>query len=169
MSKTIKFMAVMGLAMGTLPGLAQESNKRSQPSVDASIAPLLKALDYKYEVDDDGDYKLVFDVDDDGKRTQLVFVRSKVEEYGGQRIREVWSAGYQMEKDGAFPAVVANRLLEASMDSKMGGWAKQGPAAIYIVRIPANADRDTLDRAITAAIDSADEMEAELSPGKDDL
>lgn len=167
MSKAIKFMAVMGLAMGTLPGLAQESNKRSQPSVDASIAPLLKALDYKYEVDDDGDYKLVLDVD--GKRTQLVFVRSKVEEYGGQRIREVWSAGYQMEKDGAFPTVVANRLLEASMDSKMGGWGKQGPAAIYIVRIPANADRDTLDRAITAAIDSADEMEAELTPGKDDL
>ena len=156
------------LALGlSLPGIALAQDAKPQP--DKAIEAQLKALDYKYEIDNDGDYKLVFDVDDDGKRTQWVFVRSKVEEYGGQRIREVWSAGYQMEKDGAFPAVVANRLLEASMDSKMGGWAKQGPAAIYIVRIPAIADRDTLDRAITAAIDSADEMEAELTPGKDDL
>ena len=167
MRKTTVVLAV-SMAMLALPGVAQEKT-RAAKAADASIAPLLKALDYKYEVDEDGDYKLVFDVDDEGKRTQLVFVRSKVEEYGGERIREIWSAGYQMEKDGAFPADVANRLLVASMDSKMGGWGKQGPAAIYIVRIPANADKHTLDRALTAAIDSADEMEAELTPGKDDL
>ena len=142
--------------------LAQQAKRAPDPAIEAQ----LKALDYKYEVDDDGDYKLVLDVD--GKRTQLVFVRSKVEEYGGQRIREVWSAGYQMEKDGAFPAVVANRLLEASMDSKMGGWGKQGKAAIFIVRVPANAGKDVLDAAITAALNSADEMEQELT-GKDDL
>ena len=71
--------------------------------------------------------------------------------------------------EGVRAQAFANRLLVASMDSKMGGWGKQGPAAIYIVRIPANADKDTLDRALTAAIDSADEMEAELTPGKDDL
>lgn len=153
-------------AVLAMPALAQ--NKTAKPTPDPAVASQLKALKYKYEIDEDGDYRLLFDVDEKSKRTQLVFVRSAVEEYGGHRVREVWSAGYKASGD-AFPANVANRLLEASMDSKMGGWGKQGQAAIFIVRVPANADKDVLDAAITAALNSADEMEAELTPGKDDL
>ena len=167
MRTTATFLATLALGLGlATPGFAQD--KTAKKAGDPAVAAQLKALEYKYEIDEDGDYRLLFDVDDESKRTQLVFVRSNVESYGGHSVREVWSAGYKASGD-AFPANVANRLLEASMDSKMGGWGKQGPAAIYIVRIPANADKDTLDRALTAAIDSADEMEAELTPGKDDL
>lgn len=154
----------LGLALAG-PALAQQG---ATPKPDPAIATQLKALDYKYEIDEDGDYKLLFDVDEEGKRTQLVFVRSVVEEFGGQRIREVWSAGYR-SADGSFPAAVANRLLEASMESKMGGWGKQDSAAIYIVRLPANAGNEALDAAITAALSTADEMEAELTPGKDEF
>ena len=69
----------------------------------------------------------------------------------------------------ALPANVANRLLEASMDNLMGGWSKQGNLAIFIVRIPADASKETLDAAITAAINSADQREAELTPGQDEF
>lgn len=139
-----------------------------EPKPDPAIAKQLKALDYQYEIDEDGDYKMTFDVDDEGKRTQLVFVRSAIEDYAGFKVREIWSPGYKASNDG-FPTAVANRLLEASMSSKMGGWGKQGNTAVFIVRVASNADNEALDAAITAAINSADEMEAELTPGKDDL
>lgn len=165
--RSIRIPAAL-LALGlSLAGTALAEDAKPKP--DPAVAAQLKALDYKYEIDDDGDYRLTFDVGEAGKRSQLVFVRSLVEEYAGFKVREVWSPGYKAGADGAFPAAVANRLLEAGMSSKMGGWGKQGPAAIFIVRIPADAGKDALDAAITAAINSADQMEAELTPGKDDL
>ena len=166
MRATATLLATLALGLGlATPGFAQD--KTAKKAGDPAVAAQLKALEYKYEIDEDGDYRLLFDVDDESKRTQLVFVRSNVESYGGHSVREVWSAGYKASGD-AFPANVANRLLEASMDSKMGGWGKQGKAAIFIVRVPANAGKDVLDAAITAALNSADEMEQELT-GKDDL
>ncbi|MBE2211103.1 MAG: hypothetical protein IAE66_05800 [Xanthomonadaceae bacterium] len=144
--------------------LAQQAKRAPDPAIEAQ----LKALDYKYEVDDDGDYKLVFDMDEAGTRSQLVFVRSAVEDYDGHKSRDILSPGYRASGD-ALPANVANRLLEASMDNLMGGWSKQGNLAIFIVRIPADASKETLDAAITAAINSADQMEAELTPGQDEF
>ena len=153
----------------TLPAVAGAQEKeKAAPRPDPAIAPQLQALDYKYEIDDDGVYKLVFDMDEEGKRTQLVFVRSAVEEYAGQKVREVISPGYEGNAAG-FPANVANRLLEASLDSIMWSWGKQDNIAVFSVRIPADADKETLDAAITAAINSADQMEAELTPGKDEF
>lgn len=160
----------MAFALGvSLQGNVQAQTPAAKPAAvpDARIASQLKALDYQYEVDEDGDYKLVFDVDAQGKRTQLVLVRSAVEDYAGFKVREIWSVGYKAGKEG-FPGAVANRLLEASMDSKMGGWGKQGDTALFIVRIAADAGKDALDAALIAALNSADDMEAELTPGKDD-
>ena len=154
------------IALLLLCGSAWAQEAKPQP--DSAIEAQLKALDYKFEIDKDGDYKLVFDMDEDGKRSQLVFVRSGVEDYLGHKVREVISPAYEGNEAG-FPANVANRLLAASTDSIMGAWGKQGGLAIYTVRIPANADKDTLDAAINAAINSADKMEAELTPGKDEF
>ena len=55
---------------------------------DPSIAPLLEELGYEYELDEDGDYKMVMALD--GGRTQMVFIRSGVETYGRHRVREKW-------------------------------------------------------------------------------
>jgi hypothetical protein len=146
----------------------------AEPSADAKAKadPQLKRqfdeLEYEYEVDEDGDYKLVFAIDDKDKRSQLVFVRSPVESYGKHRVREIWSPGYRSSTP-EFPAKVANRLLEASEVSKLGAWVKQNDYAMFVVKIAADASKDELDDAITAAMLSADEMEAELSPGKDDF
>lgn len=158
-------IVLLSLSLG-LSGTAWA--QASTPQADPAIAAQLKALDYKYQVDADGDYKMTFDIDEEGRRSQLVFVRSAVDDYAGYKVREIWSPGYKASSD-VFPSAVANRLLEASMTSKMGGWGKQGTAAVFIVRIPADADKDALDAAITAAFNSADQMEAELTPGKDDL
>ncbi|HHA2550477.1 TPA: hypothetical protein ACOD9Z_004599, partial [Stenotrophomonas maltophilia] len=41
---------------------------------DKAVARHLDKLGYTYEVDEDGDYRMVFDVE--GDRTQMVYVRS---------------------------------------------------------------------------------------------
>lgn len=139
----------------------------STPGADQAIGQLLDKLEYKYDVDQEGDYRLTFalDEEEDG-RSQLVFVRSPLETYGSHQIREIWSPGYLSASD-EFPAEVANRLLEATQESKLGAWAKQGRYAVFVVKLPADADAVALDDAVEAALRSADEMEQELTPGKD--
>ena len=158
-------LLVPALAVDARDAAATGSKKAATP--DPQVKRLLEELEYKYEIDGDGDYKLVFDMDStQDKRTQLVFVRSPVETFGAHKVREIWSPGYQA-KGGAFPADVANRLLEATQASKLGAWAKQDDYAVFVVKLPADATAKQLDDAIDAAIRSADDMEAELTPGKD--
>jgi hypothetical protein len=146
---------------------AQDATPARAP--DPQVRQQLEALEYEYEVDEDGDYRMVFEMaDSTEKRSQLVYVRTPVETYGVLRIREVWSPGYKAAGT-EFPAGVANRLLAASQDNKVGAWAKQDEYAVFVVKLPADADAKALDDAIDAAITTADAMEAELTPGKDDL
>ena len=133
---------------------------------DAGIAKQLGELDYQYEIDEDGDYKLVMEVE--GDRTQLVYVRSPVHQYGSQSIREVWSPAYRID-GGRFPAPVSDRLLEDSHASVLGAWVKQGEHAIFVVKLAADADTASLDDAIEAAITTADAMENVLAPGTDEF
>ena len=142
---------------------------KSKPAGDPAVRQLLDKLEYKYDVDEDGDFRLTFGLDEEKNgRSQLVFVRSPVETYGSHKVREVWSPGYLSATD-EFPAEVANRLLEATQDSKLGAWAKQGRYAVFVVKLAADADASELDDAVEAALRSADEMEAELTPGKDEF
>lgn len=104
----------------------------------------------------------------DAERSQIVYVRSPVESYGSHKVREIWSPGYRSSTD-AFPANVANRLLEDSNDSKLGSWVKQNRYAIFVVKIDADANAEELDDAMSAAMRSADTMEIELTGGEDEF
>lgn len=133
---------------------------------DPAIARQLEQLDYAYEVDADGDYQMVFDLD--AGRTQLVYVRSAIENYGSLSVREIWSPGFQV-KSGDFPVTVANRLLADSNKAIAGGWVRQGETAMFVVKIDANASADQLSDAIDAAIKTADKLEQELTLGADEF
>ncbi|MET1162584.1 MAG: hypothetical protein ABWY48_08565 [Pseudoxanthomonas sp.] len=153
----------MGVGMAlSVPLLAQET-ERTVP--DAGIKAQLAGLGYEYEVDDDNDFKLVFEVGDEG-RSQIVYVLSAVETYGEHSVREVWSPAYESPTDD-FPGPVANRLLDASNNAKLGAWVKQGRNATFVVKIPSDAVKEALDDAIDIAVKLADEMENELTPGQD--
>lgn len=157
--KNIVLGAVLLGLLGTASVVAADSNP------DRAVGRLLDSLKYTYDVDDDGDYKLVFDTE--GDRSQLVFVRSAVEKFGSHHVREIWSPGYR-SSSAQFPALVANRLLEDSNSSKMGGWVKQGDTAMFVVKVDADASAEQLSDAIDAAIRSADAIELELT-GKDEF
>ena len=156
------------LSLFASPLSAAEPPQSAKGKADPQLKRQLEELKYEYEIDEDGDYKLVFAVDDEDKRSQVVFVRSPVENYGQHNVREIWSPAYKSATP-TFPADVANRLLEASQASKLGAWVKQDEHAVFVVKISATASTSELDDAITAAMLSADEMEAELTPGKDDF
>ena len=133
---------------------------------DAGIKRQLEALGHHYEVDEDGDYRMTFEVDDE--RTQLVFVISNVESYGSHRVREVWAPAYRSEGSD-FPTLVANRLLQETMENKLGAWAKQDDMAVYVVKIADDASDDALNDAIEYAAQVADRMEAVLTDGEDEF
>ena len=133
---------------------------------DARIKQQLDAIGYEYEVDDDGDYKLVFDTEEE--RSQLVFVISNVNKYGTHTVREIWSPAYQSTGND-FPALVANKLLEDSGENKLGAWVKQDDMAIYVVKIAADASSDELEDAIEFAVKIADQMEVVLTDGADEF
>jgi len=132
---------------------------------DPTVQALLESKETPFEVDEDGDYKIVVRLEDD--RTQIVWVRSAVADTEHQRVREIWSPGYESPTD-SFPAAIANELLTRSQDLILGGWVKQDRLAMLVIKIPADADADLLDEAIDLAALSADEVELDLT-GKDDL
>lgn len=150
--------SVLSIALLALAAAASGSAFAGEP--DRAVGRVLDTLKYKYEVDSDGDYQLVFEMDDD--RTQLVFVRSSVETYGSHHVREIWSPGYKSEGP-QFSALIANRLLEDSNDSKLGGWVKQGDVAMFVVKVDADASAEVISDAIDAAAKSADAIELEMT------
>lgn len=147
------------LLLAALPGAALAG------SPDGIVKAQLEAKGVKFEVDGDGDFKAVWNVG--SGRTQVVFVRSVTAAYGTVKVREIWSPGYVSAADD-FPSMVANQLLKASNEVKLGGWVKQGKNAMFVVKIPADASAEQLLDGIQAAIESADQMELALT-GKDDL
>jgi hypothetical protein len=150
-------------ALLALPlALALSSTAAAQ---DGIVKAQLEAKGVKFEVDADGDFKCVFRLE--SGRTQVVWVRSKVAEYGAIKVREIWSPGYRADT-ADFPAIIANQLLTSSNGVKLGGWVKQGQNAVFVVKIPGDGSADQLVSGITAAVESADALELALT-GKDDL
>jgi hypothetical protein len=133
---------------------------------DPAVKAQLDSLGVKYDIDSDGDYKVTFDLGND--RSQLVWIRSKTESYGSLKVREIWSPGYKYAGT-ELPVKIANRLLEHSHGLILGGWTKQKQFAMLAVKIPVSATPKHLRDAAEAAADAADEIEQELTPGKDDL
>ena len=152
-------IALLALACLTLPAAAFAAES------DDIVEAQLKRKGTPYEIDNDGDFRITVRIDDN--RTQLVWVRSVVEETDHLRIREIWSPGYRTDAD-KFPAAIANDLLERSNLLKLGSWVKQDGMAMLVVKISADASAEELDEAIDLAAIAADAVELDLT-GKDDL
>ena len=163
----IKAFALVGL-------LAVVGNAQAQAGkADPLVGTRLEAEKLKYEVDADGDYKLVFNVSDG--RTQAVWVRSATETLGGMKIREVMSVGGRMPDAGdngaiglATMAALSVQAMRESSNKKLGGWvlkgdpAKSEEAFYYVAQLPADANATDLRAVIESVATSADEFEREI-------
>ncbi len=161
--KTIPLITLFSLlgtqlmaADGLLGGKTTEYDRR--------VETTLNETDLKFDIDKDGDFKLLLNYDDN--RSQLVFVQSKTEQYKNYEIREIFAYGYK-SPSSEFSASVANRLLTDNSKKKMGAWEKRGAYAVYVIKISADADALSLKNAIQLAAICAEEMEKTITPAKD--
>lgn len=154
------------IAASTVAFVAQAQLGRSG---DARVRKVIEAIGWKYEVDSDGDYKMVFRFDDE--RTQLVYANNQTVELGNMEIREVWAPGFRLPADASADLLL--NLLRDNNRVKVGAWRviKSGDdlVAVFTAQIAADADKDTFQTVVQAVSTTADEKEKAVTYGKDDF
>ncbi|KAM3100099.1 hypothetical protein ACKFKF_12930 [Phormidesmis sp. 146-12] len=164
-----RFISLMVAVATTLAISTQLVLAQSKPNTsgDARVKAALEKLGWKYEIDRDGDYKLVMDLEG---RSQVVFLMSDTNELGEMEIREVSSPGYVTNQP--LSAEVANQLLADSARKKLGAWqvvkGDKSYVAVFSTKVNANSKPDELAAAVAVTVKSADAMEKSLT-NKDDL
>jgi hypothetical protein len=142
---------------------------RSGPKPDPRVATALDAIGIEPQIDADGDYKLTLKVDEDGNRTQIVYVISSTERYGNLEIREVWAPAFKT--GGRLDADVARAMLVTNERMKLGAWRLYGEdddqMAVYAVQIDADANAEAMRSALQIVVSVADAEELKQT-GKDD-
>jgi hypothetical protein len=138
----------------------------SVPEPDFYIKNQLEEMDLSYEITEGGDFKLIINTGDD--RSQLVFISSSTLVYRNLKIRQITSPAYS-SNTSTLPKSVANKLLTDSGKKKMGSWIRYDGDAYFITRIDSKASIESLKSALMITIDTADEMEQELSGDKDEF
>lgn len=146
----------------TQAGLAQTA--RQKP--DARLRAALDREDYKYEVTERGNFRVTIRFRNQRRQVGAVF--STTTKLGGMEIRQICSTAY--ESSGALPSEIANRLLVDTTNKKLGAWESEqsgGKAsALFCSKVPANLSSTDLISAIEATLETADQMEQQLT-GKD--
>lgn len=160
-SESAKFCTKCGA-----PAKAGSSPQSTIPKSDDRVRRALDELGVKGKISDSGIFELEVTWGDG--RSQTVFVSSSTEMVGNREVRDVFSAAHGW-KDGVIPEVVANRLLEDNGQIRMGAWAKMGKFVMFLSRVDANADGDTLSKVLKYTAAAADDMEKELTGGRDEF
>jgi hypothetical protein len=148
---------------------ASDAPKGGEPAKvpDASVKTRLDARDIKFEIDQDGDYKLVFSFDED-ERTQIVFVGGGTEDFSGVKVREVYAPAARL-KEGGVTGDLALELLGDSRTKKIGAWEADNDLLYYVIKLPDSADAGQLEVATNLAAQMADDMEKRITGDLDEL
>ncbi len=134
---------------------------------DPRVEKALKKLGLKYEVDKDGDFKLIFSMEDE--RTQVVFINSTTETLGKMEIREIWSPTAKFSS--APSSALSQALLERNSTFKIGSYQYKktsgGYYLIFSVHLSANASAEELGSIVGAVAQTADATEKEIMQNDD--
>ena len=156
-------MRTTRLALAACLSLAAPVAAAGDPVLEA----LLKSADIPYEVDEDGDYKIVYDWSKE-KRSQLVYVAGTAEELSGVKLYKIFSPAKVMDDAGIDPAL-AKRLLGENSQYKFGAWEVAGKTLYFRGNVQAGMPAAQFETLVSVIAGTADDMELELTPGKDDL
>lgn len=132
---------------------------------DASIERRLTERGVHFQKDDDGDYRVVYNYSKEG-RTQLVFVSGSTETTDAFTVREVFAPAANVDDDH-IDGAAALKLMTDSRHSKLGSWELNGRTLVYVIKLPDSVSAAELEDAMDMAATKADDMEIELSGGKD--
>jgi len=134
---------------------------------DAVVEERLAKEGLKYEVDGDGDYKLVFNYTDEG-RTQLAFVSGQTQTVSGLTIREVFAPAARVG-DGGVNGAKALALMAESSTNKIGSWEIRGDVLYFVIKVFDNMSATQLGSLLKIVAETADNKEIELTGGEDAL
>ena len=156
----VVYLLVFAAALGLLQTASTQAGDRPAPD---AVTTALATLGYDFDVDGDGDYKLIRHYTDG--RSQLVFINGSTSTYDGYAIRNVWAPAALLAD--APSQQIANRLLRQNGQVKLGAWcvirSDDGHLAAFVAKVPADADAETLRIAIEAVGVTADELEKALT------
>ena len=160
-------LKVVVLLLSMMSTMAQAQIGQRNKEGDPRVRRILEQADLKFDVDDDGDFKLGNRMDDN--RTQMAWINSNTSRFVELEIRNVWSIGYISKEP--LNLEVTTKLLEQNRRVKLGAWhiqkAGESNVAIFQAQIAADADKLTLLQVLQAVTSTADDMEKELMDGKD--
>lgn len=156
-------MLTTRLALIALLALAAPGAGAADPALEA----LLKAAEIPFKVDEDGDYRIVYEWSKD-KRSQLVYVSGTTEELAGVTLYEIFSPASVLA-DGAIDPALAKRLLGENATYKFGAWEISGKNLYFGGKVPAGVSASQFETLVDVVAGTADDMEKELTPDKDDL
>ena len=159
MPSSIHSVLLASLLLSVVVPLAHAADT---PSVEAR----LEARDLKYEIDGEGDFRLVMSLREDS-RSHLVVVSARTERLDDIDIREVFAPAARIA-DG-IDGDKALELLAESRTNKIGGWELGGDVLYYVIKMPDDIDARQLEMLIGLAATAADELEMALTGDRDDL
>lgn len=161
-------MRMICLAAFLAAGFAIAPLAHAASSGNAILELKLKGSELPFEVDSDGDFKVIINWTQD-KRSQLVFVSPKVEEINGVQFYTAFAPAF-LEKDGKkLDAARLRSLLKQNANYKIGAWMISGNGLYFAAKLPTSIEPAQLRTLLSAVAEQADNLEMELTPGKDDL
>jgi hypothetical protein len=164
-SMSLAVLTGCGLLFATLQADAQALNAH-----DKAVEKALKKAGLKYEIDGDGDFKLIIRL---GDRTQLVYVYSSVITYDDVVVRTIMSPALVAPNSDPLTPEVLRMLLVDNFENKMGGWEivdkpDGGIVIQYVIKPPSDISAADLRSLVGFAAQAADAIEKRLNE-KDDL
>lgn len=147
----------LALMLAGAPAAAQQT----------SLEEKLREQGYTFEIDADGDYKMVIKWSSD-QRSQVVFVGGRTEELGSLAIREVFAPAALVGKH-RINGGKALKLLAHAGEMKVGSWEIRGELLYFVAKVPDSFTASELDKLVTTIAEVADNKEIELTGGRDDF
>lgn len=174
---TVIIFCVPNSAIPVMPKSEKQKKKGKKPKEsnapvslgDAHIAECLRELGLTYQMDEDGDFRLVLRLENN--RSQICIIKSGADEIFGQRARKVYSPA--LRSFGPFDPRTADILLKENAALLAGNWLVSADSedthlAIFQISLPHDASASHLGDVITGVTLIADQMEQRLS-GRDEF
>ena len=163
MKQTVSLLMALALAPAVVPSATAADAVDGNALIEAHLAE----RGIEHVVDEDGDFQIVYAWARE-ERSQLVYVAGRSNQINGLVVREVFAPAARIPA-GGLDAETANRLLLDSQRKVLGSWEASGDLLLYVIKLPENMDAATLETALGVAAETADNMEIELTGGKDEF
>ncbi|GAA4865665.1 YbjN domain-containing protein [Luteimonas vadosa] len=156
---------LLGACLASAVGGPAKAQVAAAAAPPGSVEARLQSRDFRYEVDEDGDFKIVLSWQKEA-RSQLVYVAGKADQAGDLAIRQVFAPAASLEGAGLSPEAL-RALLRDNARRALGHWAINDSHLLYVINVPDDIDAQGLETAINVAAEAADGKELELTGDKD--